>query len=51
MALISCVLRSLDPGALLLLVCMIDCVPSAGRTSGTGATALVGIASHSAWIV
>ena len=48
MALISSMLRSSEPGALLLLICLIVCVTSAGRTAGTGSTTVLGIASHSA---
>ena len=44
-------LRPSDPGAFLLLICLIGIITSAGRTAGTGSTALVGIASHSIWIV
>ena len=51
MALISSILRSSEPGALLLLICLIVFVTSAGRTAGTGSTTVLGIASHSAWIV
>ena len=36
---------------LLLLICLIVFVTSAGRTAGTGSTTVLGIASHSAWIV
>ena len=38
MALISSMLRSSEPGALLLLICLIVCVASAGRTAGTAFT-------------
>ena len=51
MALISSMLRSSEPGALLLLICLIALVTSAGRTAGTGSTTILGIASQSAWIV
>ena len=45
-------LSSSYPGALLLLIYLIDCVTSAGRTAGSSRrTTLLGIASHPAWIV
>ena len=46
MALISSMLRSSEPGALLLLICLIILVTSAGRTAGTGSTTILGIASQ-----
>ena len=42
MALISSMLRSSEPGALLLLICLIVLVTSAGRTAGTGSTTILG---------
>ena len=51
MAVISSMLRSPEPDALLLLICLIVFVTSASRTAGTGSTTVLGIASHSAWIV